>query len=302
MPAGTNWQAVTGLVAQIHAEERARCERGPSTGSAARVRRCAAMHIVELLIPGVWLDHPDKDWAWRIGNQVTALESPLVDAALALSLFEAERARPRTRPMDRATWEREGQRRREIEDALCARLGIDSHSEERWTRVRELAEIEHKREQWAAGKLPFTYEHRLVFLHARSFLLALDRLDRSLAVLVKEAGVPAEVEAAHAAFRAAVPNLRGVRNSVAHHEDRSRGLGRDGKPLSLKPVVNEMVSAPGGGVLMLENLFNNRFGSTMDDGHYGEVEVSVETLRAAAACVQRVMNTFSWKGPRRHSP
>lgn len=123
-----------------------------------------------------------------------------------------------------------------------------------------------------------------------------------MGALAQEDGVPAEVTGSLDALRAALPNLRGVRNSVSHFEDRSRGLGRDKQPLNLKPVVNRMVNAPGGGVLMLENLLNNRFGSTMEDGHYGEVEVSIETLKISAECVQRVLNAFAWKGPRRHAP
>lgn len=260
------------------------------------------MNIMELIVPGTWLDYPDQDWAWRVGNQLDALESPLIDAALALSLFEAERAKPRAARHDREGWERDGRRRQEVEEAIRTQLGVDRYSGDRWLEVRDQAELECKREQWSAGRMPSSYEHRLIFLHARSFLFALDRLDRSLAALAKEDGVPAQVATAHDVLGAAVPNLRGVRNSVAHFEDRSRGLGRDKKPLALKPVVNRMINAPGGGVLMLESLLNNRFGSTMEDGHYGEVEVSIETLKTAAECVQRVLNAFAWKGPRRHSP
>lgn len=260
------------------------------------------MHIVELTFPGVWLDHADREWAWRIETQLMMLEGPVADAALALSHFESSRGLPRSSAPGREEWERDGKRRQEIEEAIRARLGVDRFNMDRFDEIRDLAEVEHKREQWAAGRLPDAYVHRLPFLHARSFLLALDRLDRALAVLAKEHGVPEAVGAVLTAFRDAVPNLRGVRNSVAHHEDRSRGLGRSGKALDLKPVSNRMVSAPGGGVLILESLNGSCFGSTMEDGHYGEVEVSAETLKAAAACVQSVINAFRWKGPRRRSP
>lgn len=260
------------------------------------------MHIVELTYPGTCLDHADRDWCWKIEGQVRSLESTLIDAALALSLFDAERATPRGRRHSRETWDRDSRRRQEIEDAIRARLGVERYAMDRYEEVRSLAELEFKREQWSAGRMPSSYEHRLVFVYARSFVNALDRLERCLAVLAKEDGVPVQVAESHAGLCAALPHLREVRNSVSHFEDRSRGLGRGGRPLTLQPVMNQMVNAPGGGVLMLESLNNNCFGTTMADGHYGEVEVSVATLATAANCVQQVINAFTWKGWPRHVP
>jgi hypothetical protein len=66
--------------------------------------------------------------------------------------------------------------------------------------------------------------------------------------------------------------------------------------------MNEMVNAPAGGVLILESLNNNLFGTTMADGHYGEIEVSVGTLGLARECVQGVISAFAWKGWKRHEP
>ena len=259
------------------------------------------MYIVELTYPGTWLDYPDRNWCWNLEGQIRSLESTLTDAALALAMFDAERAKPRQRRHDRESWERDGRRRQEIQESVRARLGVDRYSMDRWDEVRNLAEVEFKREQWAAGRMPNSYEHRLIFLHARSFLYALDRLERCLGVLANEDGVPAAVVDSHAGLCAALPQLRDVRDSVSHFDERSRGLER-GRPLSLQPVMNQMVHAPGGGVLIVESLNNNRFGGTMADGQYGEVEVSADTLAAATNCVQQVLNAFAWKGPQQHAP
>ena len=59
-----------------------------------------------------------------------------------------------------------------------------------------------------------------------------------LGVLAATPHVPPAVGEAKNDLAAALPALRGVRNSVAHHEDRSRGRGREGKPLALKPIDN----------------------------------------------------------------
>ena len=76
-------------------------------------------------------------------------------------------------------------------------------------------------------------------------------------------------------FSLLFPDVRGVRNTAQHLEDRSRGLGagRSPRPLVLQPVENFLVNAPGG-ALVLDALIGNRFGCTMADGHYGEVEIS----------------------------
>ena len=259
------------------------------------------MYIVELSYPGTWLNYPDPDWCWNIQGQLRSLESTLTDAALALALFDAERAKPRQHKHDPVSWERDARRRQEIEASVRARLDVPGYSVDRFDEIRNLVEVEFKREQWGRGRLPNSYEHRVIFLHARSFLYALDRLDRCLAALTKEDGIPALVVTAHATLSAACPNLREVRNSVSHFDERSRGLER-GRPLNLQPVVNQMVNAPGGGVLILESLNDNRFGTTMADGHYGEVDVSTATLAAAANSVQKVINAFAWKGPLQHTP
>jgi hypothetical protein len=70
----------------------------------------------------------------------------------------------------------------------------------------------------------------------------------------------------------------------------------------LKPMDNSLVKAPSGGVLVIDSLVNNVFGTTMNDGSYGEVEVSRRSLLKAQACVQSIISSFEWKGPKRHHP
>lgn len=115
-------------------------------------------------------------------------------------------------------------------------------------------------------------------------------------------GVPAEVGAQTDAFYDALPSLARVRDTAHHPEDRARGLDKKQKPLDLKPIDNKLISAPGGGVLVLDSLNGNRYGCTMADGHYGEVEVSAESLGVVQNCLQSVLNAFTWSGPRRHTP
>lgn len=51
----------------------------------------------------------------------------------------------------------------------------------------------------------------------------------------------------------------------------------------------------GAGVLMASNLIGNRFGWTMEDGNYGEVQISETNLATARDVVQAVLNApWSW--------
>lgn len=73
-------------------------------------------------------------------------------------------------------------------------------------------------------------------------------------------------------------------------EDRVRGLGaeKEPKPIKLKPVNNIHVVAPQG-ALMLNNLFGTKFGCTMADGYYGEVDISTESLAKLQNLIQKFL-------------
>jgi hypothetical protein len=66
-------------------------------------------------------------------------------------------------------------------------------------------------------------------------------------------------------------------------------------------ILRELVRA-GGGVLVLESLIGSRFGSTMANGEYGEVDVALASLKAANRLAQTSIEAFRWKGSPRHRP
>ncbi|MFN2392262.1 MAG: hypothetical protein ABR566_09865, partial [Pyrinomonadaceae bacterium] len=52
-------------------------------------------YIAELKYPGTFVSHQDKDWSWKIQNLLFLLDSSLIDAVIALILFEqARNSRP----------------------------------------------------------------------------------------------------------------------------------------------------------------------------------------------------------------
>jgi len=259
------------------------------------------MYIAELTYPGTWLDYVDAKWRWKVERLLHDLESPLADAAMALAFFEQESAAPRRGRLGPES-EVDGQRRRALESEFRRELGM---SEESWVHdeeVRHRADVAVKRERWSAGQVPGGYERRIIFMHSRSFLFALDRLDNLIRVLTEIPDVPQTVVEARAELLSSLPDLRGVRDSTAHFEDRSRGLAKGGKILESKPVLNQLVHATAGGIVILESLAGNRFGSTMSNGEFGQVEISEKSLSAAARTVQNILDAFKWKGPRQHHP
>lgn len=258
------------------------------------------MFVFEIEIPGTWLDYEDRDWAWDVEGQLTHLQSQFFEANTALNLFsQAQSLHP---PFtSRENWERDSLRRQEIEQALRIQRG-QTGSPDQWEQIRFEAEVIFKREQWFNRKMPRELEGKILFIYARAFLYALDAFDRFLGILSKKEGVSPVLKIIHEQMTVEFPHLRGVRNSAQHPEDRARRLGPGGKPLDLKPVQNSIVNAPGGGVLMLNCLNGSNYGSTMADGHYGEVDVSPESMAKLQKIIISVFGEFKWKGSRQHAP
>jgi hypothetical protein len=260
------------------------------------------MFVFEVTVPGTWLEHEDRAWAWRIQNQLRLLISQFYEANLALNFFMGAIRKPPSFA-NREAWERDSRRRAEISRIVEQERGGWGWGVADWESVRFEAEVRFKREKWANGGIPREFEHNVPFLYARAFLYALDGFDKMLGVLAREPGVPEELTEWHRKVEDAFPDLRGVRNTAQHMEDRARGLGagKNPKPLDLKPVQNALVHAPGG-ALILNSLNGSRYGSTMADGHYGEVDVSPESVERLQFILEGVLARFKWHGPKEHLP
>lgn len=260
------------------------------------------MFVFEITTPGTWLDYEDPDWSWKIQNQLQSLESQFFEANAALNLFIRTQA---IRPSfaNRDNWERDAQRRSEIQRAIEQEREV-TMSCDAWDAIHFETEVRFKREQWSSGRVPREFEHNHPFIYARAFLYALDAFDKFLGVLSKEPSVPEQVAELHAEIAEAFPHLRGVRNTAQHLEDRARslGAGREPKPLDLKPITNSFINAPSGGVLVLNSLNGSRYGSTMSDGHYGEIDVAPESMQHLQRILNGVLCSFKWRGPRQHAP
>ena len=184
-------------------------------------------------------------------------------------------------------------------------MPADLTAEQRWAaqdRAREEARQEVKRQAWRAGEWPDSYRHTIPFLYAKAFLYAVDAVAQALATMAREPWAPNSINGIASDWERAFPTVRAVRSTSQHEDERILGRRQGNQKIDLKPIDNGMILAPGGGVTVLSSLNNNRFGCTMADGHFGEVEVSSATLTAVGELTQRTIDAFVWQGPGRFAP
>ena len=244
--------------------------------------------VAELRFPGNRIDTTVSGAESLVQGMVTKLDT----AALSLHLFES------TFFSCHQDNQAEDARRREL---TCELWELPNTKQSESAAIELEAEVLAKREAWQQGKLPRTYQDRLPTHHAHSFLLGIDGTAKCLDTLAKKHGAPSGVRRAREDFYEFFPDLREVKNSVAHYEDRVQGL-QYGQPIPTKPVVNyPMVHAPNG-AMMIDCLSNDRFFTTMRDGEVGEISVNRISLRAATYAVQQVIVAFDWVGAPSHHP
>lgn len=254
--------------------------------------------LVEL-VRGTWLEALDEDVRREVESLCDVMADRITDAVLSLAMFEQASDRP-PRALDEEAWDRDRAAERARKEGLAAHDPRDFTAPDNgeWCmRVSEQARRDVVRAKWSAGELPQEYEHRLPFLHARTFLTSLAQLGRALQAAAKldTGGAKDEIAAARDAFEDALPALKPVRDSVEHAENRMRGLDRRSTKMALAPITNRAIHAPGGGVLVGDVLNDRHFGCTVEDGTYAEIEVSDATVEAAPAAVQRVYDALPWR-------
>lgn len=263
--------------------------------------------IAEVTWPGSWIEFEDQAAGWEVQTLLLSLTSGLADANLALILFQNSNARSADRhrqAFDRRSGTERAEAIRKIEQEIrdSGEAG-GSDQDDPWEveqRIRTEAERRWKRQRWSSGRLPSGVLDREPFMHARSFVYALDGVWKLLETIARSS-IENEGHQAMMEMKDHLPHLVAVRNTAHHHEDRIRGLNRWGKPIELQPVENSLVHAPGG-VLMVDNLHGDRYTCTLEDGSTGEVPVNEGTLLIVQHAVQRTLDSFTWSGPQRDFP
>lgn len=259
--------------------------------------------IFEIETPGTFLDYDDSDWAWNIYLQLESLKSHFFQANTALNLFMSAPIAPSQEDILKE-FQTDSQRRSEIRIAIEKQKNISHKSWEDYQEIDLEIEKALKLEKWAHGHIPREFNQHLIFIYIRAFLYAIDTFEKILGVLSKEKNVPEGITNHHARIAETFPHLRGIRNSTQHIEDRLRGLGagRPPQPIDIQPFKNGHISASGSGALVLGHLHGSTYGCTKADGHYGEIDISPESLQCFQEILQTVLSSFKWRGPKQHSP
>lgn len=243
------------------------------------------MYIAEIQYPGTWLDIEDRDVAFEIEGMLRHMVDLVSEAAIALTFFENSLG---AKHDPESEWRQDAAIRREIDEKLREELGDDYYQDYDNTRLE--SECQVRRRKMELGIVPRAYVHKIPFIHARTFVFAVDSFGKFLDELTKYEQVPEEIVIHQERFNELLPSVRKIRNSAQHIEDRLRRYGswqdkRNGKKMEVD------------GFFGLSNLAGNRLGYTIDDGTYQEIEISESTFKILLDTMNNILPLFKWKGP-----
>ena len=248
------------------------------------------MHIFELNYPGTWLEFQNEELKFEIEGMLRSLEGVITEAAISLSMYEACR---RHRSDPREEWDKDAELRRQINEEIRVEAGEAYFND--FEKYRLISEKLFRAKKAELGIWPRSYIQRIPFIHAHTFVYAVDSFGKFLAEINAYDGMPEVVTQCEDEFNRQLPSVRKIRNSALHIEDRSRGYGslsgkKNGKKMELK------------GFLGLSNFEGNFLCYTIEDGSYQKVEISVGVLNILVQLANRLLASFQWKGPARVEP
>lgn len=239
--------------------------------------------------PGEFIQGLDRDIAPQIVRTMSHLEDCIVEATIMLDLFEQELAKSRARNSVVES-RRHDSYLAKAESAIRDASGEPRPQSNQEREVRRF-EIEKMAMNLkiSDGFTPDDYADKVPKLHAETFVNILNKFSQFLHRVTKLDERDA-VKTIQSDFHSAVPNIIGVRNSIAHFDERSIGKSRskDIKPEALsRPWVN-------GPAFILRSLDGSKFGMTTEDGVFGEIEISGNTVVYMIETVKKVYGIYDW--------
>lgn len=249
------------------------------------------MYIAEIVRPGTWLKLTDPESTREVDQMLSSMENRVAEAAITLTMFEMASFARSQDPMDE--WERDRTIRSEVSELVRQEAGDLYYQDyDRYSLESDRRVLKRKAE---LGIAPRTYAHKVPFIHAHSFIYAVDFFGKFLEELCGYPNLPGAVAELRDSFDTELPTVRKIRNSALHIEDRSRGYGTQGeKKKGIRMQTN--------GFLGLSNLEGNQLCYTIDDGTYQRVAISAETLDTMTRILNQLLSSFEWEGSPRVSP
>ena len=143
--------------------------------------------------------------------------------------------------------------------------------------------------------IPRSFMMRSTFIPAHSYIYSLDTFREVLRVFSKMTDASPSFTTALAAFDTAFPKLRDIRNSAHHMEDRVRRLKSGGRTINVQPATTTAFVTNGNGIV-LDNISGNRYGTTIEDGTFAELEISDSKMTELQKIYQTLVDACSWAG------
>ncbi|TDL43819.1 hypothetical protein [Microbacterium oleivorans] len=256
------------------------------------------MYALALRVPGSLVSFGSEEIGRDIRSLLQMMINSVDDGALSLGWFETAYE---SNLNSSARWDAAHAIRNEARHVVRARRAPGTNPQD-WN--LELLEVEEIALSIASNRgLQLSgYIHREVFVHARTFVFALDSIEKALRVIARLPGVPSGVQNAESLWTKAFPDLKRIRDSAHHMEDRARGRGRWEKPLDLKPIESDFVAGGAATVLSLGSLVDTKYMVTVDPGDLAGIEITLDTLLTAHQVVQATLDSFEWIGQGRWHP
>ncbi len=147
------------------------------------------MYIFELNYPGTWLEFENNELKFEIEEMLKSLEGIITEAAISLSMYEACQNH---RNDQREEWEKDAELRRQIDEEIKLEAGNDYYQD--FEKYRLLSEKRLRSKKAELGIFPKSYLHKIPFIHAHTFIYAVDSFGKYLEELEAYDGMPEEVE------------------------------------------------------------------------------------------------------------
>lgn len=250
--------------------------------------------VAEIFVPGQRISGAANLGAQRLLEEMIA---KLDEAAIALNLFESFHESLSRFLVDEGCSE-VSERAHEIE----ARLSEPASESSEECELRAIAQRFARHEFWCSGRVPRAYLLAQGRIFAKAFLLAVDGISKCIRNLKKLPNRPDDLLDVHQSLLKTFPSLTGVRDSVAHSEDRMVFKQKNGDPLNCQPISAGGIVATLGGDLVVDHVEGNTYHYTVADGTLGSIDITQANLEAVASVVQRTIYAYRWEGRCYFSP
>lgn len=246
-----------------------------------------ALQVPLIVYPGTFLELEDRE----VQPLLSLAESALQTATVALhDYLIAVESRQRAEITQR---EVRAARASKISEAVFRKtLQLSAPEQRDWHRL-EIEKAFHRQSEKDNDEPSWLF-HVRERIAADAFALALWDFRSLLAQVQRRQEARTAVEIGLTFFDQELPHLKGVRDSMAHADERA--VGRAGnKKINTKAIdIPGSIKAPKGRVFISRCMTSEGYSFTTRNGEIGSVRIDGKTLEAAAETFRKVIEALPW--------